>query len=1330
MFSSTSMDRVCTQTIKVPFPNKVFFNTETTIKLPKAGDGISKIQLVLDLPFVNTYQENIIQYAELLLNGDTMVEKLYGEFMHIENQLITPIEKQDLLSNLLCSNSPGTVYLDLPFYSVKKNLFELDNTYVRILFAQGTISASELQGFLLVDYIVTESLPKEPYFQRSRKISSLTFLTNQSTKTASVFTYIPGPVYEIFVTVQDAHSNEYVDVIESMTLFFGENERFNLSGQHLKLIEPLRIYKRYSRTIPVYVYSFRLNRDIDVPSGQTNLTENHRFVFTFFDNEDTYKVNIWTQSHDFFYKNKRVNNVFNSDELIISTSFQEMIPNRFQDVDFRTSYTFYVDTAAVTYTSNIEISNVYVVSTNANNYTINQNEIIFDGLDSLNGDYYANVVFSAYGFRDLTCYFNFKSPTAMNEYIKGTEVGFYDVLFSGSPKTIIDGDQRFNVFSGTTLNTVNLGGTGIKGVVIDNNRNYIVNRQTSVTKYNSGLSSVWYTVTGSDFFGVPDSCVSGSLIIDTIPSSNIVYVYSTDYQGAVISTYSTIIQYARIHRAIRPTFGQRLYISGTTIGTGSISLPGLGITINKGTGVKSFLMCLSNAESALTYSVVVDESSGPTYFDMNSTGPVMLFPVTSSSSLFVNDVTYEYNFNGISLVQFDSGGRRVWSSNVSSATAVPELCRTDIFDNTYFTYYVGSTNYYIKKLDPDGTTKWTKNFTDVSTFSMNVFFSQDVTFVAYTNTSGSTVPIQFDSVTKNIPAGLTEISAFDSDGVFIEKYVTPTSNVVDFTNKAKELYYTPPYKGVYFSNNVTYTYTDATRRYWGLFVLGFPSINTARATDSIIDTVFTGQFGPISSNIYPTSEVLPELSSDCATFVIKADPSGNVKWFSYIDSTLNTYLSYTVNMSTSGDVYASGTYGPNRSNIYNSDGTMFAGYLPGQPGEYESGVYLVKFDNNGFAQWQTYMAGINRLNYNYSVTERNNNVYVTGLTKYFPSSNLTLYNAKLTGDRIPTPSGVTTTRTGIFVVKYNSSGQAQWLVSFNGSEGDGRSITSDIVTDSSENVYTTVNIPPLFPQLYPGSMIQSDGTTFSPLFIAGGYVVKMTSSGFGILAVIAYNCYFVISVSVDPTDNSFIVVGRLKGNAGGGTTFYEWNGSDTVSSGVTLDPARGDDTDTFIAKYNSSGVFQWRAYIIHNPGKGGECIPYSVACDSTGNIYVVGSYSNYEETSTVYSSNDVAFPKVLPGTGTGTRLIGDAYTGGFLVKYNQSGICQWVVILDSNSTTTWPSLSIDSSDNIVVTSSYYGRGAKFYDSNGGEHSSQPTITPSQTMTYCVKYDTNGFLVPV
>lgn len=1278
------MERVCTQTIKVPFPIKVFFNSEVTINLPRSGDGITKIQLVLDVPFTNTYQEKIVNYAELI-SDDTTIEKIYGEFMHIENQLITPIEKRGLLSNLLCSISPGTVYLELPFHAVKNRLFELENTKVRISFTSG--DDSELQGYLLVDYIVTESRPKEPYFQKTRKISNLTFPTNQSTKYASVHTYIPGPVYEIIVTVQDTNTNEYVDAIEHMSMFIGENERFSLSGHYLMYVEPLKVYKRYSQSIPVYVYSFRLNYDTYVPSGHTNLTDKQKLFITFYDNETTYKVNIWAQSHDFFYKNKIVKGVFSSDELILSTSFQQV--RNFQDLDFKTSYTFYLDSASITYTSNIEISNVNVVSTNAPDYAITQNEIIFTNVDSLNGDYYANVVFSAYGFRDVTCYFNFKSPTSMNEYINGTEIGFYDTLFSGSPKTVIDGDQRFNIYSGTTLNGVDLGGTDILNVVVDQKRNYIVSRSDSVIKYASDLSGPLYTVTGGgDYFGIPSSYNFGT---DTIPSSNIIYFYTNNTLSSVKH-----IEYA----FVQCSDGE--YVSGNTIGTGPINFVDDGVTVDKGTGTKSFLAKYS---PDYDFSIIIDESSGSTYVRKTSNGFVMSFPVTSSSTLFATDTEYEYNFNGCSIVRFDSNGRRMWSSNVSSS-ASPETCHVDIFDNSYFTYYIGSTDYYIRKIDLNGKTKWTKNFSDVSVFSMNTWVSQDVTYVSYTNNDASLQTITFGSTTKNIPPGLTEISAFDSNGNLIEPYVTPTSNVADFTNKPKDLYYTPLYNGVYFSNNSTYTYTDATRRYWGMFVLGFPS-TSCKSSDSITDTVFTGQFGPISSNVYPSSVVLPEVDI-CSTFITKAYSNGNVNWSSYIDPVIFRYTGYSVYMSSTGDIYASGTFGKYRSNIYNSDGTMFDGYLPVLA---NSGAYLVKFDTDGIAQWQTYMDGVSGDDKNYSITGMHSNVYIAIQARF----GTTVYNATLTGDRVPTSSGLSTTgaRRSV-VVKYNNTGQASWVVSFssNNNFNRGSPYSVDIVTDSSENVLVTLNYT-----LGNGFMIQSNGTSFAPN-LYGCCAVKMSQTGFGILAIRIDNSTELLGICVDPTDDSFIVCGRMDPYESGSNPveFYEWNGSSIVNSGSSINPVRGDNTDAFIAKYNSSGDFQWSAYIVHDEFDTNACTPLSVVCDSAGNIYVSGWYKN---TCTVYNSNGTAFSKVLPDTGS-----------GFLIKYNQSGTCQWVVILDSNDTQMYPNISVDSNNNVIVCGSYYGKGAKFYDSNDGEHNSQQTITASQSMTYCVKYDTNGFLVPV
>lgn len=1296
------MERFCTQTIKVPFSNRVFFNSETTVKLPKAGDAISRIRLVIEFPNgSNTYGEQIIREADLL-SGQNTIEKLYGEFLYLENQFITRIEKRAFLSNLLCQNSPGTMYLDLPFYSVKRRFFALDTeTYLRLIFTKGD-GGSELQGHLLVDYMVTreEDVPKVPYFQRIRKLSRISVLTTQpATKQFTIDAYFPGQVYEIFFTVQNTATNEYIDVIENISMFIGETERFKMSGYHLRYLEPLKVYKQIANDVPVYMYSFRLNPDHDIPSGQTNLTDKQRFVLDFYDNEDaSYKVTIWTQAHDFFYKKNastHVKPVFTSDEILLTTSTNKKTVD-FQNLNLKVSYTFYVGTAAVIYASNVEIQSVTILATNATTYTITQNEILFTGLDSLKGDYYANVLFSAKGFRDVTCYLKFKSPMSMNEYINGSTIGFYDPFFSGSPKTVIDGDQRFNVYSGTTLNgTPSVLTSAIKNVYVDQYRNYLVSNATSTVKFDTTLSQKKYTVNTTDYVGKPWSYFG----TDIVPVSNLFYTYVNNS----LSNTNTI-QYCNIHASF--TDGTNVYVSGTTLDSTSNIVFDLSSNVTSGKGsIRSFL---AKYTPYYSYSVVVDKSNGPTDLTVNSNGPVFLFPVSAMSNLFATDATYEdYTASGVSVVQLNENGRRLWANTVSMSSIFPDVCYTDIFNNVYMSYYK-TTNYYIRKLSSEGQTKWTRTFTyDASAFSMNVFFSQDVTFVAYTNLTGSMKLIQVDTgLKKNVPSNLTGISSFDSDGNLISEYVTPTSNISDFSNTTRSLYYTPLYDGSYFSSASTYGYTDATKRYWGLFVIGLTTAG-ARAADSLADdTVFTGLFG-YSSYVYPSTTVLPNVQR-AGAFIVKADSSCNVKWASYIDNTVSLSTAYSVNITASGNVYASGTYGPYDSSVYNSNGTLFGGSLPQLS---DTGVYLVKYDTNGFAIWQTYIDGLGTNETNYNITRKYANSYIIGSSSITTPS-VKIYNATLTGGRVPVESGLVSTN-NTFIVKYDANGTAQWITSMT---GDWQA--SDICTDSNENILFSCNNF----SSGSGQLKQSNGTLFSPSFDARS-VVKMTQLGFGILGI-KITCERITSIATDPSDN-FIVSGRFISTSS--VVFYNWNGSG-FSLASSLSPSGITGDNAFIVKYNSSGVFQWRSYIIHNTGSGGQAETWSTACDSAGNVYVIGKYSNQLTTGKIYSSNDVPFSKELPGTAS--ALFGGSYVGGFLVKFNSSGICQWVVILDSNNSEPYPTLTVDSNDNVIITGLYVGKNAKFYDSNDGEHDSQQPLTASQTITYCVKYDTNGFLIPV
>jgi uncharacterized delta-60 repeat protein len=107
-------------------------------------------------------------------------------------------------------------------------------------------------------------------------------------------------------------------------------------------------------------------------------------------------------------------------------------------------------------------------------------------------------------------------------------------------------------------------------------------------------------------------------------------------------------------------------------------------------------------------------------------------------------------------------------------------------------------------------------------------------------------------------------------------------------------------------------------------------------------------------------------------------------------------------------------------------------------------------------------------------------------------------------------------------------------------------------------------------------------------------------------------------------------------------------------TGYSVGSGTGNDYAT--VKYNSSGIQQW-AQRYNGPGNGDD-IAYSIAADASGNVYITGT----------------SF-----GSGTGYDYA--------TIKYNSSGIVQWVVRVD------WPqsgddaaySLVLDASANVYIT---------------------------------------------
>lgn len=497
------MERKCSQTIKILFPVRTFYGTDIVIDVPRSGEAIKNIRVVLDFPStLNTLGENIIERADLIVDGKE-IESTYGEFIHVENNFNVSIEKYDKLNELLCVSNSGTMYLTIPFEctSLQNSLYFTEHGDVKLRLIFSNKQSGELNGYLLVDYFVFDNPPKFPYIQKTTQVQRLSRVCTNP-KSLKMQVYVVGPVYQLYFTVKDLTTNKYVDAITNIKLYFGEKERFNLSGYYLRYIEPIKRLKTYS-TEPMYMYSFCIDPKNPIPNGHTHFNEKSYFIIDFNDNQNTYEVTIWAKNHNFIYvTDKTIKPIFNSVEMLLDT-VQEDVTN-FKNVPLQISYINYATNIIVFYSSPYEISNV-VVNTDVQNYNITQNTIEFTRIDSVNSEYTANIVFSSQGFSDTTCYFKF---IGNNTYLS-------KIIYTPDciVPTHIDLAQNFHYVYGNVFNFSNtIFTSNIQTFTIDDNRNY------AFTTYTNGPCDV---LGSSETFSGP-----GSIIAKYDKNMNLIFSYS------------------------------------------------------------------------------------------------------------------------------------------------------------------------------------------------------------------------------------------------------------------------------------------------------------------------------------------------------------------------------------------------------------------------------------------------------------------------------------------------------------------------------------------------------------------------------------------------------------------------------------------------------------------------------------------------------------------------------------------------------------------------------------------------------------------------------------
>jgi len=391
-------------------------------------------------------------------------------------------------------------------------------------------------------------------------------------------------------------------------------------------------------------------------------------------------------------------------------------------------------------------------------------------------------------------------------------------------------------------------------------------------------------------------------------------------------------------------------------------------------------------------------------------------------------------------------------------------------------------------------------------------------------------------------------------------------------------------------------------------------------------------------------------------FLIKYNSSGTAQWATRIGNTggIGNQYSYSSTIDDTG-IYLTGYYTSDPATIYNSDGTVF-GALDNPDGANQS-VLLVKYNKSGICQWGTKLAGNFNAVSNY-VANDSNGIYLTG---YYTGSFLTIYNSDGTTFGTLSNSG----SSDAFIVKYNTSGTAQWgtrISGFLSEQGYG------ISTDST-GIYVTgyYNNGPI-------TIYNSDGSVFGTLSYFAGqdiFLVKYNSSGMVQWATRTSGIAVDNSNNVFSDSNGVYLTGYYTSDP-----FTIYNSDGTVFTTLS----NSGNSDAFLIKYNSAGMGQWATRMASISSDVGNAI----TSNSTG-IYLTGYYT--VNPLTIYNSDGTVFATL-------TTL-----NQSFVVKYNSQGRGLWYTTIEGLSTNISTSIA-NNSTGLYLTGYYNSNPLTIYNSDG------------------------------
>jgi hypothetical protein len=414
-----------------------------------------------------------------------------------------------------------------------------------------------------------------------------------------------------------------------------------------------------------------------------------------------------------------------------------------------------------------------------------------------------------------------------------------------------------------------------------------------------------------------------------------------------------------------------------------------------------------------------------------------------------------------------------------------------------------------------------------------------LSYVINNNNSHSTIKANFITLDNNI------------FGINVDNYNHNQTLVIDPTNWAT--YFGE--SGVDFGNGIA---TDANGN---SIIIGTTSSTNAIATIGAHQTIFGGNRD---------------------AYIVKFNTTGTRQWATYYGESDFDYGNG-IATDTSGNIIAIGSTSSSFAIATTGSHQTAVSYID---------AFIAKFNNNGIRQWATYYGGSNLDEALGVAIDKNENIIITGYTR---STNA-----------ISSISAHQTTFMGVedaFIAKFNSSGVLQWATYFGGTNGD---IGNGIASDADGNIL-------IIGQTYSTSSIASIGahqTSFGSGIAYNAFIAKFSSSG-----VRQWSTYYggteqdYGNAIITDNNRNIIIIGQTYSNSNIATI-------GSHQGFLTTHTVGGQSNDAFIAKFNTNGIRQWATYYGGGEMDYGTGITVNASGDiiilgytlSTNNISTTGTY--------------------------------------------------------------------------------------------------------------------------